>query len=95
MHVFDFLRFSSTTATSGNVTGVLTRATFLARTPESDFQNVAVARDFMQNSYPHAKISKRLSIKHVQNVQITLKLPGAETLTFVEPKETTRTKLSA
>ena len=71
MHVFDFPRFSSTTAISGNVTGVLTRATFLDRTPESDLQNVAVARDFIQNSHPHAKISPRLYIKHMENVKDT------------------------
>ena len=94
MQIFCFRRFFTRTSLSENALGVLTRATFPVRTRESTFQNVAVAADFIQNSHPHAKISPRLYIKYVENIQTVLKLSGAEALIVVEPKEMTRTKPS-
>ena len=78
-----------------NVIGAVTRARFPVRTRESNFENVAVAASFVQNSHPRAKILQRLPINPYRNTQISAKTISAETLSFVEPNVTTRTKRSA
>ena len=66
-HVFDFCEFHRKSSGWKKVLGALTRATFPTCTCERGLQNVAVANDFVQNSYSRCMILTRLPTKPMRN----------------------------
>ena len=67
VHVFDFFEFHRKSSDWKKVLGASTRPTFPTCTCERSLQHVAVANDFVQNSYSRCMILTRLHTKPMRN----------------------------